>query len=88
MTGLSGEGQKFDGNGMYVRFQTGGGSKTFSTGPTGVSEFVGDPLFGNPAAEPQGTRPARPARKPPYNREFECHRNPIPDLSAPTGPGF
>jgi ABC-type transporter Mla subunit MlaD len=88
MTALSGEGQNFDGNGMYVRFQTGGGSKTFSTGPTGVSEFVGDPLFGNPAIQPQGTRPARPARKPPYNREFECHRNPIPDLSAPTGPGF
>ena len=27
MVGLSGEGQNFDGNGMYVRFQTGGGSQ-------------------------------------------------------------
>jgi ABC-type transporter Mla subunit MlaD len=88
MVGLSGEGQNFDGNGMYVRFQTGGGAQTVSTGPTGVSSFVGDPLFGRPAINPQGTRPARPARKPPYNREFECHRNPIPDLTARTGPGF
>jgi hypothetical protein len=38
---------------------------------------------------PQGTRPARPAVKPPYNREFPCHRNTPPDLdSARTGPGF
>ena len=27
MAGLAGEGQNFDGNGMYVRFQTGGGSQ-------------------------------------------------------------
>jgi ABC-type transporter Mla subunit MlaD len=88
MVALSGEGQNFDGNGMYVRFQTGGGRETFSTGPTGVESFVGEPLFGNPAITPQGTRPPRPPRKPPYNRDFECHRNPLPDLSAETGPGF
>ena len=28
LVGLAGEGQNFDGNGMYVRFQTGGGSQT------------------------------------------------------------
>ena len=28
LVGIAGEGQNFDGNGMYVRFQTGGGSQT------------------------------------------------------------
>ena len=35
MVGLAGEGQNFDGNGMYVRFQPGGGDQTLSTGPVG-----------------------------------------------------
>ena len=32
LVGLAGEGQNFDGNGMYVRFQPGGGSNTVSLG--------------------------------------------------------
>ena len=32
LVGIAGEGQNFDGNGMYVRFQTGGGSQTLSLG--------------------------------------------------------
>jgi phospholipid/cholesterol/gamma-HCH transport system substrate-binding protein len=88
MTALSGESQNFDGNGQYTRFQTGGGPQTFSTGPTGVETFTGPSLFGNPSITPQGTRPARPARKPPYNRTFPCYRNPLPNLAAKTGPGF
>ena len=35
LVGIAGEGQNFDGNGMYVRFQTGGGSQTVSLGPDG-----------------------------------------------------
>jgi phospholipid/cholesterol/gamma-HCH transport system substrate-binding protein len=88
MTGLSGESQNFDGNGQYTRFQTGGGPETFSTGPTGVSSFVGAPFFGNPAATPLGSRPARPATKPPYNRKKPCYTNTPPDLTAKTGPAF
>jgi phospholipid/cholesterol/gamma-HCH transport system substrate-binding protein len=89
MVGLSGEGQNFDGNGSYTRFQTGGGSQTFSTGPTGVgNNFSGEKFFGNPATQPFGTRPARPATKPPYNRTFPCYRNKPPNLKAKTGPGF
>ena len=34
MVALAGEGQNFDGNGSYVRFQAGGGSQTVSTGKT------------------------------------------------------
>ena len=53
MVGLAAEGQNFDGNGMYVRFQTGGG-------PNQVS--VGRSNLGNP---PQfGSLPIPPARQP------------------------
>ena len=34
LVGIAGEGQNFDGNGMYVRFQTGGGSQPVSLGPS------------------------------------------------------
>jgi hypothetical protein len=88
MTALSGESQNFDGNGSYTRFQTGGGPQTLSTGPTGVTNFANPPLFGNPAIQPLGTRPARPAKKPPYNRTFPCYKNKPPNLNAKTGPGF
>jgi phospholipid/cholesterol/gamma-HCH transport system substrate-binding protein len=88
LTSLSGESQNFDGNGQYTRFQTGGGPETFSTGPTGVSSFVGTPLLGNPSIAPVGTRPARPATKPPYNRKKKCYTNTPPDLTAKTGPAF
>jgi phospholipid/cholesterol/gamma-HCH transport system substrate-binding protein len=88
LTALSGESQNFDGNGQYTRFQTGGGPQTFSTGPTGVTSFVGPQFFGNPAAAPVGTRPARPATKPPYNRKKACYTNTPPNLTATTGPGF
>jgi hypothetical protein len=85
MTSLSGESQNFDGNGQYTRFQPGGGSQTVSTGPVAGE---GGRLFGNAAVAPIGTRPRRPAHKPPYNRKFPCYKNPLPNLNAAqTGPG-
>jgi phospholipid/cholesterol/gamma-HCH transport system substrate-binding protein len=87
LTGLSGESQNFDGNGSYTRFQTGGGSHFVSTGqalgggPSSVESA-------NAIANPIGTRPARPATRPPYNRTFPCYKNPIPDVNgAATGSG-
>jgi phospholipid/cholesterol/gamma-HCH transport system substrate-binding protein len=78
LVGLSGESQNFDGNGPYTRFQPGGGAQTVSTGSLpGVG-----PLFGNAVAPPLGTRPARPARRPPYNRDAACHAQRRPDLNA------
>jgi virulence factor Mce-like protein len=84
LTSLSGESQNFDGNGQYTRFQSGGGTQSISTGSiSGLG-----PLFGNAAIKPLGSRPARPARKPPFNRKFPCYRNKLPNLnSARTGPG-
>lgn len=84
MVGLAGESQNFDGNGSYTRFQPGGGAQTVSTGPLPGQ----GPLFGNAVVPPLGTRPARPPRRPPYNREAPCHRQTPPDLnSARTGGG-
>jgi phospholipid/cholesterol/gamma-HCH transport system substrate-binding protein len=85
LVGLSGEAQNFDGNGPMVRFQTGGGPNTFSTGSTTAG---GPQLFGNPAVTPLGTRPARPAKKPPYNRTKACYTNDPPNLKAKTAGGF
>jgi phospholipid/cholesterol/gamma-HCH transport system substrate-binding protein len=84
MTSLSGESQNFDGNGSYTRFQTGGSQQTVSTGNT---TFGGPPLFGNAAEQPLGTRPARPATKPPYNRKVPCYKSTPPNLAAKTGGG-
>ncbi len=84
LVGLSGESQNFDGNGSYTRFQSGGGDATVSTGDTGQ----GVKLFGNAARKPLGTRPARPAAKPPVRRSQPCYRQKRPALnSARTGGG-
>jgi phospholipid/cholesterol/gamma-HCH transport system substrate-binding protein len=92
MVSLAGESQNFDGNGQYVRFQTGGGTKMLSTGNSGTTEpgggGTGGPLFGNFILEPIGSRPARPATKPPVNRKKACYTNTLPDLnSAKVGAG-
>ena len=76
MVGLSGEGQNFDGNGQYVRFQPGGGSNTVSAGSQGSQ------LYGN-AFPGVGTRPKMPPRKPPYNDDTDCFRSQKPDLNGP-----
>ncbi|HEV3002247.1 MAG TPA: MlaD family protein [Solirubrobacteraceae bacterium] len=84
MVALSGEGQNFDGNGQYVRFQPGGGTRTITSG---VSNLGRDPQFSNPAAPPIGTRPIFPGRRPPYRPDVPCHTNQLPDLNAaPVGP--
>ena len=83
MVGLAGEGQNFDGNGIYVRFQPGGGSQTISTGKSSLS---GDTLFANVPEKPLGTRPAFPGTRPPYKPDVPCYTQKIPDLNgAATG---
>ncbi|MDX6640547.1 MAG: phospholipid/cholesterol/gamma-HCH transport system substrate-binding protein [Solirubrobacteraceae bacterium] len=85
MVGLAGEGQNFDGNGMYVRFQPGGGDQTISTGQEGGpvgNQSLGETLFTNPGAPPLGTRPAYPSLRPPYNYTTPCYTNKIPDLNG------
>jgi hypothetical protein len=83
MVGLSGESSNFDGNGIYTRFQAGGGSNPVNSGssPSGI-------LYGNAAAKPLGTQPKRPATNPPKRSDVACYKNQIPNLdSAVIGPG-
>jgi virulence factor Mce-like protein len=80
LVGLAGEGQNFDGNGMYVRFQPGGGSQTVSTGSTNLG---GAPLFGNVLSAPIGTRPAYPRQRPPYKPDVPCYTQKRPDINGP-----
>jgi phospholipid/cholesterol/gamma-HCH transport system substrate-binding protein len=83
LVGLVGAGQNFTGNGVYTRFQPGGGAYEIQTGPVGTL----GPRFGNATAPPLGTRPAR-GPKPPYKPGVPCHRQGPPDLnSAEIGPG-
>ncbi|HEX2411919.1 MAG TPA: MlaD family protein [Solirubrobacteraceae bacterium] len=91
LVGLSGEGQNFDGNGMYVRFQPGGGSQQVSLGSR--SSNSGE-LFGNNVAVPLGNRPFYPGQRSPYRPDATCHKQRLPELngpaaarSAPTGEG-
>ena len=84
LVGLTGESQNFDGNGTMTRFQVGGGPNLVSTGNIAGT----GPLFANAPIKPLGSRPARPAQIPPKNRNFQCYRNPLPNLAAATtGPG-
>jgi virulence factor Mce-like protein len=83
LVGLAGEGQNFDGNGMYVRFQPGGGVQTVSTGKGSLS---GETLYGRNDLAPIGNRPAYPGRRPPYRPDVPCYTQKLPDLNgAATG---
>ena len=79
LVGLSGEGQNFDGNGQYVRFQVGGGTQTLSTGRT---NFGSSSQFFNLASPPIGVRPVFPGKRPPYRPDVPCYTNPLPNLNA------
>jgi phospholipid/cholesterol/gamma-HCH transport system substrate-binding protein len=80
LVGLAGEGQNFDGNGGYVRFQTGGGSQLVSLGPGSAGAA---PQFGNLPTPPLGNRPAYPGKLPPYVNSQPCYRQKLPDLNGP-----
>jgi len=88
LAGLAGEGQNFDGNGMYVRFQTGGGDQTVTLGRSNAGTA---PQFGTLPLVPLGNRPYNPGRRPAYRPEAPCHRQTRPNLNGPaagrTAPG-
>jgi virulence factor Mce-like protein len=91
LVALAGESQNFDGNGTYVRFQTGGGSQQISLGNS--SSNSGE-LFGNLVSAPLGNRPYDPRKRSPYRPDVPCYTQQIPDLNGPAsaktagGPGL
>ncbi len=80
LAGIAGEGQNTDGNGMYVRFQTGGGTQSVSLGPSATNPGG---LFGNNIGVPLGNRPAYPGKRPPYKPNEPCYQQKLPDVNGP-----
>jgi phospholipid/cholesterol/gamma-HCH transport system substrate-binding protein len=83
LVGFAGESQNFDGNGQYTRVQTGGGPYAVKSGRLPGRPLVDANLFGNSVLPPLGTRPTRPAKKPPYRLNAPCYKQRPPDLNGP-----
>lgn len=81
LQGFVGAGQNFTGNGIYTRYQPGGGAYPVKTGAVGVSGRTPQSRHGNATAPPLGTRPAR-GPKPPLRPKSTCHKQPVPDLNS------
>ncbi len=80
--GLAGESQNFDGNGPYLRFQSGGGPVLAkSNNPAGG--FQNDALYGNTIAPPQGSQPSLAGGKPAYKTDSACAAQDVPDINGP-----
>jgi phospholipid/cholesterol/gamma-HCH transport system substrate-binding protein len=90
LVGLAGQSSNFDGNGLYTRVQTGGGANVARSDRLPGRGPLDSQLFGNALVRPLGTRPTKPAKKPPYKPDYACYKNKPPDLNGPAakaGPG-
>jgi ABC-type transporter Mla subunit MlaD len=83
----AGVGQGFDGNGSYLRVNTGGGAVLSST-PYPPGGFRNDVIFGNTQAPVLGTRPTFTSTVPPYRTDVACSSNPLPDVNGTGGAGL
>ena len=83
MVGFASDAQGFDGNGSYTRTATGGGDLLIRTEKLANRPRLRDVLYGKALVRPLGTRPTRPPRKPPYNTDRACYKNPLPNLNGP-----
>jgi ABC-type transporter Mla subunit MlaD len=79
---LAGESQNFDGNGPYLRFQSGGGTAIAKSGQPGGGD-QNDVLFGRVPEPPIGSQPLVTGSPPPFRTDVPCHLNAIPDLNGP-----
>jgi phospholipid/cholesterol/gamma-HCH transport system substrate-binding protein len=82
---LAGESQGFDGNGPFVRFQTGGGPQLVHMKQPGSSPGTTS-MWANNISSVLGTRPRLPAGGlPPFRMDVPCHTQDVPDLNGPAG---
>lgn len=84
----AGEGANFDGNGQYLRIQTGGGPVKVSTPiPNGnASEFGPDNVnYGNTISAPIGTQPLKPEEEPPVRTDVPCFTQEVANVNGPQG---
>jgi len=83
---LAGAGQSFDGNGQYVRAQTGGGPQLVQApNPSDASQPGNQLVFGNTIEAPTGVQPALPSTQPPFEMGTPCRSNPVPNVNGPAG---
>jgi phospholipid/cholesterol/gamma-HCH transport system substrate-binding protein len=81
---LAGESQSFDGNGQYVRFQSGGGP-TLVQAPVPGGGFQNSLVFGNTIEPPDGVQPRQARVLPPFRTDVAYHTNAIPDINGAAG---
>jgi len=87
---MSGESQSFDGNGSYLRLQSGGGPiLTRAPNPDGAdAPGLNTAVFGNAIFPPEGVQPVLPTNgtaldPPPFRTDVPCPRNPPPRVNGP-----
>jgi phospholipid/cholesterol/gamma-HCH transport system substrate-binding protein len=73
--GLTSASQNFDGNGFQTRFSFGLSQDVVATG-SGEQQNLA-------LGQYQGSRPTKPAQRPPFNPRAKCEEQPAPNLSAP-----
>ena len=78
----TGEVQNFDGNGRYLRFQSGGGDELVQADQPGGG-FQNTLNFGNAFEVPAGVRPVVAGDPPPFEMGTPCHTSDIPDVNGP-----
>lgn len=81
VTGYAGETQNYDGNGPYIRFQTGGGPQLLGSQIPGGG-FENESQYGRAVAAPIGTQPVM-GNKPAFRTDVPCYVNAVPDLNGP-----
>ena len=87
LVNLAGAGQSFDGNGSYLRVNTGGGD-VLTSAPYPPGNFRNTTVFGNTQAAPTGVRPTFTPATPPYRPDVLCSSNPLPDVNGSGGTGL
>jgi hypothetical protein len=74
-TGLVSSSQNFDGNGFSTRFSFGTGQDLVASGSGEQQTFA--------LGQYQGSRPTKPAQRPPFRPNAPCEDQQLPDLAAP-----
>jgi ABC-type transporter Mla subunit MlaD len=86
ITSAAGEMSGFDGNGPYLRLQTGGGPTLVGSPNPEYGSPGHSQVFGNAIEAPLGTQPAlQPSGQPPFELNVPCHKNAVPNVNGPVG---
>lgn len=81
-TQIASAGQPFDGNGPYLRIQTGGGPQLVQGENPGGS-FQDTRNFANAVVALDGIQPVLPDAAPPFRMDVKCYTNDPPNINGP-----